>query len=51
MRLAERKMQHEQQQREQCSVDVQKLRELAGDDPQIIALVLRQWMQKEQTPS
>jgi len=50
VRQEERKMQHEHQQREQCSADVQKLRELAGNDPQIVALVLRQWMQKEQGP-
>lgn len=36
------------QQKLQSELNTQKLRELAEQDPQIIALVVRQWMNKEQ---
>lgn len=50
-RQSERERQREDAQRVQCEVDSQKLRDIAEHDPHIIALVVRQWVQKEQTSS
>lgn len=50
-RQSEQKRQQEDAQRVQCEVDSQKLRDIAEQDPHIIALVVRQWVQKEQVSS
>jgi len=50
-RQSERERQQEDAQRVQCDVDSQKLRDIAEQDPHIIALVVRQWVQKEQVSS
>ena len=47
-RKAEMREQAKAQQRIETEVNVQQLRSLAEQDPQVIALVLRQWMNKEQ---
>lgn len=49
LRKAEMREQAKAQQRVETEVHVQQLRGMAEQDPQVIALVLRQWMNKEQT--
>ncbi|GLR07549.1 flagellar M-ring protein FliF [Mixta theicola] len=48
-RKAEMREQAKAQLRVETEVNVQQLRSLAEQDPQVIALVLRQWMNKEQS--
>ncbi|WP_392432551.1 flagellar basal-body MS-ring/collar protein FliF [Yersinia sp. HM-2024] len=45
---AEDNLRMKAQQKVQSELNTQKLRELAEHDPQVIALVMRQWMNKEQ---
>ncbi|ARJ41833.1 flagellar M-ring protein FliF [Pantoea alhagi] len=49
LRKAEMREQAKAQQRVETEVNVQQLRSMAEQDPQVIALVLRQWMNKEQS--
>ncbi|MDU4092675.1 MAG: flagellar basal-body MS-ring/collar protein FliF [Pantoea sp.] len=49
VRKAEMREQAKAQQRVETEVHVQQLRGMAEQDPQVIALVLRQWMNKEQS--
>lgn len=49
LRKAEIREQAKAQQRVETEVNVQQLRSMAEQDPQVIALVLRQWMNKEQS--
>ncbi|QHM73229.1 flagellar basal-body MS-ring/collar protein FliF [Mixta intestinalis] len=48
MRKAEMREQAKAQQRIETEVNIQQLRSTAEQDPQVIALVIRQWMNKEQ---
>ncbi|YCI29259.1 flagellar M-ring protein FliF [Erwinia sp. PK3-005] len=49
LRKAEMREQAKAQQRVETEVNVQQLRSMAEQDPQVIALVLRQWLNKEQS--
>lgn len=48
LRKAEMREQAKAQQRVETEVSIQQLRSTAEQDPQVIALVIRQWMNKEQ---
>lgn len=50
-RQSERERAQEEAERMKCEVDSQNLRDIAERDPQIVALVVRQWLEKEQTSS
>ena len=49
LRKAEMREQAKAQQRVETEVNIQQLRSTAEQDPQVIALVIRQWMNKEQS--
>ncbi|BAN96169.1 hypothetical protein E05_14030 [Plautia stali symbiont] len=50
-RRAERDEQQKSAQRVETEITAQELRDLAQQEPRVIALVIRQWMNKERTPS
>lgn len=50
-RRAERDEQQKSAQRVETEITAQQLRDLAQQEPRVIALVIRQWMNKERTPS
>ena len=49
LRKAEMHEQAKAQQRVETEVNIQQLRNTAEQDPQVIALVIRRWMNKEQS--